>query len=64
MLIYKTCLYYTHYVSFVIWRQPIRHSRQIVDKNKRQGQAFSKKSRDSAHWGPEAVKAEFGIEAI
>ena len=28
-------------------RQPIRYSRQIVDKNKRHGLAFSKKLRDS-----------------
>ena len=36
-------------------RRPIRDGRQIVEKNKRQGLAFSKKLRDSAHWGPEAV---------
>ena len=45
-------------------RRPIRDGRQIVEKNKRQGLAFSKKLRDSAHWGPEAVEAEFGLEAI
>ena len=45
-------------------RRPIRDGRQIVEKNKRQGLAFSKKLRDSAHWGPEAVEAEFALEAI
>ena len=45
-------------------RRPIRDGRQIVEKIKRQGLAFSKKLRDSAHWGPEAVEAEFGLEAI
>ena len=45
-------------------RRPIRDGRQIVEKNKRQGLAFLKKLRDSAHWGPEAVEAEFGLEAI
>ena len=45
-------------------RRPIRDGRQIVEKNKRQGLAFSKKLRDSAHWGPEAVEAEFRLEAI
>ena len=29
--------------------QPIRDGRQIFEKNKRQGLAFSKKLRDSAH---------------
>ena len=45
-------------------RRPIRDGRQIVEKIKRQGLAFSKKLRDSAHWGYEAVEAEFGLEAI
>ena len=35
-----------------------------VKKNQRQGLAFLKKLGDSAHWGPEAVEAEFGLEAI
>ena len=45
-------------------RRPIRDGRQIVEKNKRQGLPSSKKLRDSAHWGPEAVAAEFALEAI
>ena len=36
-------------------RRPIRDGRQIVEKNKRQGLAFSKMLRDSAHWNPEEV---------
>ena len=44
--------------------RPIRDGRQIVEKSKRQGVAFLKKLRDSAHWGPEAVEAEFALEAI
>ena len=36
-------------------RQLIRDIRQIAEKNKRQGLAFSKMLRDSAHRGPEAV---------
>ena len=51
-------------LSILYKRRPIRDGRQIVEKNKRQGLAFSKKLRDSAHWGPEAVEAEFGLEAI
>ena len=46
-------------------RLPIRGGRQIVEKNIRDnGLAFWKKLRDSAHWGPEAVEAEFALEAI
>ena len=54
------------YCTLIIFykRRPIRDGRQIVEKNKRQGLAFSKKLRDSAHWGPEAVEAEFALEAI
>ena len=51
-------------LSILYKRRPIRDGRQIVEKNKRQGLAFSKKLRDSAHWGPEAVEAEFALEAI
>ena len=51
-------------LSMIYKRQPIRDGRQIVEKNKRQGLVFSKKLRDSAHWGPEAVEAEFALEAI
>ena len=46
-------------------RLPIRGGRQIVEKNIRDnGLAFWKKLRDSAHWGPEAVEAEFALKAI
>ena len=45
-------------------RWPIRDGRQIVEKNKRQGLAFSKKLRDSAHWVPKDVDAEFGLGAF
>ena len=40
-------------------RRLIRDGRQIAEKNKRQGLAFSKKLRDSAHWVP---KVEFGLD--
>ena len=53
------------YTLFMFYkRRLIRDSRQIVEKNKRQGLAFFKKLRDSANWVPEAVDAEFGLEAI
>ena len=58
--------YTTQYSTLIIFqkRWPIRDGRQIVETNKRQGLAFSKKLIDSAHWGPEAVEAEFALEAI
>ena len=51
-------------LSILYKRRPIRDGRQILEKNKRRGLAFSKKLRDSAHWGPESVEAEFALEAF
>ena len=47
-------------------RRLIRDGRQIAEKNKRQGLAFSKKLRDTVHYIGvlKLLDAEFGLEAI